>query len=397
MTGNKTTSVPPVPVNMPFTSGFTIGTQPPLGRTRSLLRVARVTGFDTAWTIDHFLGFFPRVIWDDEFSWLAASGHSPHAFFDYQTLLGYLATRVGGMRLAVGVTEPVRRHPVLIAQAFMTLAHMTKRAPILGIGAGEAENIEPYGLDFSQPVGRLEEALQLIRMCLVSDGPVDFDGEYYKLDRAVMDLRPPSHRVPEIWVAAHGPRMLRLTGTYGDGWYPTFPVSPAEYGEAFVVIRAAAQAAGRGSAPIVAGWQSFAVLGRTEAAARRLLDAKGVRFTALLAPARFWSQRGLDHPLGSDFRGMIDFVPQRYAKPELEAAIAAVPVDVMADMAMWGTPTVVARKYQEYVDAGLRHLVIQPVSGLVSKSDALFSLRAMVSIQRRLRRYARTGEPGWGR
>ena len=110
--------------------------------------------------IDHFQNVFPSVIWDRELTWLAAQRPTPHEFFDYQVLLGYLAPRVGRMRLGVGVTEPIRRHPVLITQAMMTLSHLTKRAPILGIGAGERMNIDPYGLDPFQPVTRLEEALQ---------------------------------------------------------------------------------------------------------------------------------------------------------------------------------------------------------------------------------------------
>ena len=120
--------------------------------------------------IDHFQNVFPSAIWDRELTWLAAQRPSPHEFFDYQVLLGYLASRVGRLRLGVGVTEPIRRHPVLIAQAMMTLSHLTKRAPILGIGAGERMNIDPYGLDFSEPVTRLEEALQIIRLCLSTRG-----------------------------------------------------------------------------------------------------------------------------------------------------------------------------------------------------------------------------------
>ncbi len=145
--------------------GMTVGTQPPLGRVQLLTRAARVLRFDVGWAIDHFLGFFPRSVWDKDFAWLAKEGSSPHEFFDYQVLLGHLARRAGSrLQLAVGVTEPIRRHPVLIAQAFMTLAHATKQPPILGIGAGEAENIVPYGLDFSKPVSKLEEAVEIIRM-----------------------------------------------------------------------------------------------------------------------------------------------------------------------------------------------------------------------------------------
>ena len=95
----------------------------------------------------------------------------PHEHFDYQALLGYLAGRTRHLRLGVGVAEPIRRHPVLIAQTMLTVAQMTKTAPILGIGAGERMNIDPYGLDFSHPVGRLEEALQIIRLCFSGPGP----------------------------------------------------------------------------------------------------------------------------------------------------------------------------------------------------------------------------------
>jgi phthiodiolone/phenolphthiodiolone dimycocerosates ketoreductase len=289
------------------------------------------------------------------------------------------------MQLAVGVTEPIRRHPVLIAQAFMTLAHVTRRPPILGIGAGEAENIVPYGLDFSSPVSRLEEAVQIIRLCFDSDGPFDFEGTHFSMEKAVMDLNPPPGRTPELWIAAHRPRMLSLTGRYADGWYPTFPFSPQEYGTLLGEVRAAAVSAGRDPAAIVPGWQAFAVIGRTERAARRLLEAKGVRFTALLAPAYTWKAMGVDHPFGENFRGMIDFVPQHYERAELEAAVDAVPVDLLAEATLWGTPRVVRSRLHAYVDAGLRHLVLQPVSGLVSKADAIYSMGSMVSILRKLR------------
>ena len=216
--------------------GMTVGTQPPLGRINATLRIARASGFDVAWTVDHFQGFFPQALWDRTFSWLADPAGTPHAYFDYQALTGYLARRAGKMQLAVGVTEAVRRHPVLLAQWAMSLAHMTKRAPILGVGAGEAENITPYGLDFTHPVSRLEEALQIVRRCFVSRGPFDFVGKQFVMSRAMMDLAPPKGRMPHIWVAAHRPRMLALTGRYGDGWYPTLPYAPQTYADALGVV-----------------------------------------------------------------------------------------------------------------------------------------------------------------
>ena len=152
------------------------------------MRYARLIGLQSLMAIDHFQNVFPTAVWDEQFSWLAARRSTPHEHFDYQALLGYLATRAGNLRLGVGVTEPIRRHPVLIAQTMLTVAHMTKRAPILGIGAGERMNVDPYGLDFSHPVARLAEALQIIRLCFSRRGPIDFAGRHYTLDGALMDL-----------------------------------------------------------------------------------------------------------------------------------------------------------------------------------------------------------------
>lgn len=366
--------------------GLTVGTQPPLSRIVWFTRAARRLGFDVAWTVDHFLGFFPRAVWDKEFSWLAKPGASPHPHFDYQVLLGHLARRAGNLHLGVGVTEPTRRHPVLIAQAFMTLAHLAKRPPILGLGAGEAENIVPYGLDFSDPVTRVAEALEIIRLCFDSDGPFDYEGRHFSLSGAVMDLRPPAGRRPLIWLAAHQRRMLDLAGRFADGWYPTVPYTPATYERALDEVRSSASAAGRDARDIVPGWQAFAVFGRTERAAARLLKTKGVRFTALLAPAYTWSEAGAEHPMGPEFRGLIDFIPQRYSRKEIDAAIDAVPVDLLADQMLWGTPKAVRGRLEDFVEAGLRHIVLQPVSGLVSMGDAVYSLRAALSVQRKLKR-----------
>ncbi len=214
--------------------------------------------------------------------------HRPR-WFEFQALLGYLAAKFPGVRLGVGVTEPIRRHPAILAQAALTLAHLSQRPPILGIGAGERLGTEPYGLDFSRSVGRLEEALQIIRRCLDDRGPIDFEGEHFRLRRAVVDLPAPDGRKPEVWVAAHGPRMLRLTGQYGDGWYPVFVASPEDYAARLETIRAAAREAGRDPDAITPALHTPIIIAPSEAEARAMLDSKPIRFFGLIVPDEFGS------------------------------------------------------------------------------------------------------------
>ncbi len=368
--------------------GLSVGSQPPLSRIRLMLRAARLLGFDAAWTIDHFQGFFPRTLWDRDLSFAANPDHSPHQYYDFQALLGYLGPRSGNLHLAVGVTEPVRRHPVLLAQTAMTVAAMTKRQLILGVGAGEAENITPYGLPFKAPVSRFEEAIQVLRLALDSQGPFDFSGQFFNLDRAMMDLTSPPGRTPQIWVAAHGPRMLRLTGTYGDGWYPTLPYTPASYAASLATVRDAAVEAGRDPHQIIPAWQPFTVLGRSDSEVDQILDSPLIRYLALLAPADLWTQNDSVHPLGERFRGYIDMVPENYTRAELESAMKRVPVGVVRDMILAGTPDDVYRELRAMVEAGLRHIVMAAVSALHSKRLAMFTLRHVISIQRKLRKEA---------
>jgi phthiodiolone/phenolphthiodiolone dimycocerosates ketoreductase len=369
--------------------GLQIGTQPPLSALRAFLLGARGMRLDSVMVIDHFQNVFPSVIWDKELTWLAAQRPTPYEFFDYQVLFGYLASGVGRMRLGVGVTEPIGRHPILIAQAMMTLSHLTKRAPILGIGAGERMNIGPYGLDSSEPVARLEEALQIIRLCLSAQGPITFCGKHYRLDRARMDLKPPSGKVPEIWIAGHGPRMLQLTGRYGDGWYPTTVVSPQEYGVKLATVRAAAAEAGRNAASITPALHRFMVVGSSEQEARAMLNTKVIRALGLMAPAELWRQAGVAHPFGEHFNALVDFVPDHYDRKTMDDAIAAVPAVLMTEgPLLWGSPQQVAAKLEAFGDAGLRHVVLAPVSGLVSQRAALYGLWATGQIARSLSQMA---------
>ncbi len=364
--------------------GLSLPPRPPVGTLRQMALLARMLRLDSLFVWDHLQDLYPLALWDPRRTWLARRGASPHAFFDYQTLLGALAGRAGRVRLGVAVTEPIRRHPVVIAQAMLTLAHLGQRPPVLGIGAGERENVEPYGLDFARPVDRLEEALQVVRLCFAADGPLDFDGRYFRLAGARFDLRPPPGRMPEIWVGGIGPRMLRLTGRYGDGWYPVGLLSPDEYASKLAAVRATARDAGRDPAAITPSLQPYVVVAPTEREARAMLDSELVRFIGLLVPAELWRRHGHDHPFGKGFRGFVDFVPERHSRSELEAAIAAVPTELAEVGLLVGTPEQIVARLRAYGEAGVRHVVPQIVSAMLSRRAALFAVRALRTISRAL-------------
>ena len=125
------------------------------------------------------------------------------------------------VRLGIGVTDIVRRHPASLAQTALTLDHLTGGRFVLGVGSGEALNLAPFGLANARPLSRLEEGLEVMRLLMARTGAVDFDGEHFRLrgrDRwacARWGTAP-----PPVWVAAHRPRGLELVGRRADGWLP---------------------------------------------------------------------------------------------------------------------------------------------------------------------------------
>jgi phthiodiolone/phenolphthiodiolone dimycocerosates ketoreductase len=65
------------------------------------------------------------------------------------TMLGYLVSRTRRTRLSLGlgVTDASRRHPAVTAQAAASLNLLARGRMILGLGVGEREANQPYGID----------------------------------------------------------------------------------------------------------------------------------------------------------------------------------------------------------------------------------------------------------
>jgi phthiodiolone/phenolphthiodiolone dimycocerosates ketoreductase len=360
--------------------------QPPLASVLGLVRLARLLRFDAVMVWDHLQDFVPRVLWSPRTTWIARLRRSPHPYYDFASLLGRLSAHAGRLRLGVGVTDPIRRHPVLLAQTALTLAHLTRRPPIIGIGAGEAENLEPYGFPFDRPVTRLEEALAILRACLDTPGTIRFAGRFYQITDGVFELTAPPRRRPEIWLGAHGPRMLELTGRFADGWYPNWIDSPERYAARLAQVRQAAKRAGRDPTQIVPALQAPVLLAPTENAARHLLHHPALRLTGLLRPADEWRELGLEHPLGEHFRGYLDFIPERVDPHALRAALRAVPPELVERSFLWGTPEQVLARIRDYREAGLRFLGLLPVSALASPQVAAWTVFALWRLRRSLAR-----------
>ncbi|MGI9308939.1 MAG: LLM class flavin-dependent oxidoreductase, partial [Gammaproteobacteria bacterium] len=268
--------------------------------------------------------------------------------------------------------DTVRRHPSLLAQSALTIDHLSGGRFTLGLGSGETENTVPYGFDFSKPVGRFEESLQVIRLLWESKEPVDFDGQFYKLQHARLDTEPYEGRHPEIWVGCSGPRMLDITGRYADGWWPAGAYSPEDYADKLATIRTAAERVDRDPMAITPAFIITCLIG-DEAELAEILAAPLIKAFVLQVPARILKQRGFKHPMGEDWRGIQDIDPGVLSRERIVAMLNKVEPEAILSVVPHGTPKRVAKIVKDYCDAGLRVPKILDYGGMAGLKYAALS------------------------
>lgn len=358
--------------------GVSGGIVPP---TDPLFKVARRNeekGFASLWWPDHLMGWHPQSIWTPDVTPIAERQANPHIYFEPFTMMAAAAMVTERVRLGVVVTDVLRRHPGVLAQTALTLDHISKGRAILGLGSGEVLNIEPYGMDFSQPVAKLEEGLKIIKMLMSATGPVDYEGKYWKIDSAVLGLDPYGATPPPVWLAAHGPRMLKLTGRLGDGWIPT-KMDVAEYRDRLGIIRQAAAEAGRDANAITPAMLAYVLVDEDPKVADAMLDSFLVKGLCLLLPSEVFERFGVEPPFGGS--GFHAYIPSKFPRDEATRLFNKVPREVVSYYCFHGTPEQVAEQVKEYADVGLQHIVLWNLTPFADASRAGSSFRCLERVK----------------
>ena len=335
--------------------------------TRASYLAAAAARVDSFWLPDHINSLLPRSLWTPRYCGGAALVPRVDAHLEPWTTLGYLGAHnwLGRLRLGVAVTDAGRRNPAVTAQAVTTLHRLTKGRAILGIGTGEREGNEPYGVDWSKPVARLEEALATVRALWESAGQlVNRDSPYFPLRDALFDLPPHRGKWPQIWVASHGPRMLRITGRFADAWFPYSPHVSAEYEQHLDVVRTAASDYGRDPMAITPALVAMVVTGRSRDDVDEAMDSELIKAWTLTAPGRLFARVGATHPLGAEFSGMQDLQPFTMDEESALSHVSGVPVPAVQAAHLCGTPAEVVEQAAAWRDQGVRYLVVANLSAL---------------------------------
>lgn len=167
----------------------------------------------------------------------------PGTCYDAYCFLSALAMITKKIKLCTGVSDCHRFHPALMAHKVATLDQISKGRGMIGLGAGEAMNIDMYGLDRNKSVSKLREYIILLRE-FWTKRRVSRSSEFWgEIKKAYIQIKP-VQKSPPIYIAANGPKTRKLTGELANGWYPLYQ-PPWLYKEKRKEVSDAAKAVGR--------------------------------------------------------------------------------------------------------------------------------------------------------
>jgi probable F420-dependent oxidoreductase len=173
---------------------------------REMAVTAEAVGFDSVWVGDHLLYRSEREAAGPWEAW---------------SMLAAIAAVTERVQIGPLVAATSFHNPAMLAKKAVTVDEISNGRLILGLGAGwNRTEYDAYGFPFDHRASRFEEAFTIIRT-LLSQGEIDFEGEYYTLRDC--ELLPPARPggIP-LMVGSKGPRVLRATLPHVDAWNAWF-------------------------------------------------------------------------------------------------------------------------------------------------------------------------------
>lgn len=298
------------------------------------------------------------------------------AGFD-RILIGYSASSPDGFAVAAAALHATERlkvliahrpgfvQPTIVARKLATLDHLTGggRVAIHHITGGSDADQHRDG-DWSDKPDRYRrtgEFIDVLRRTLTSDGPFDFDGEFYRIEGGYSAVKPATADGIPIYFGGLSEGAVEVGAAYADT-YMLFGEPLAAVAEHVRTIRAAAETAGReisfslSTRPIVAATEQDAW-----AAAQRIHDET----LALQQQNRTGNTLAFAAPHHSEKASVSAGLLQEHAKlgdvhdERLWLGITRLTGPGGNSTAPVGTPTQVAEALLKYYDLGVTKFLIR--------------------------------------
>ena len=161
---------------------------------------------------------------------------------DCITPLAWIGALTRNIKLGSGIMQMPARSPAMTAMTAITLDQLSGGRFLLGLGLSGPQVVEGWhGRPYGKPLGKTREYVSIVRQILAREAPLAHEGAHYQIPYHEDDatgLGKPLKSIIRgradmpIYLAAIGPKNVKLAAEIADGWLPIF-FSPAHYQDAY--------------------------------------------------------------------------------------------------------------------------------------------------------------------
>ncbi|WP_235015491.1 LLM class F420-dependent oxidoreductase [Oceanicoccus sp. KOV_DT_Chl] len=280
---------------------------------------------------------------------------------DAITVASWILAQTTKIKVGTCIMQMPARTPAMAAMTAMTLNQLSSHRFIVGLGASGPQVVEGWhGVPYGKPITRTREYIQIMRKIMEREGPVVFDGDMYQLPvkgagttglgKPLKSILHPDPSIP-IYTASVTPAGLACAAEVGDGVFPIW-MSPERFSVLEPHLNKGFERAGNGKslqgfdiAPGVA-----VVLGDDVEACRQPLKehmalyiggmgAKGKNFYTTYTTSMGYGEAA-------------EKIQDLYLAGDKAAAAAAVPNELVDEVALIGPESRIRERAQAWIEAG---------------------------------------------
>ncbi len=278
---------------------------------------------------------------------------------DCLTPLAWWGASTKKIKLGTSIAQISARTPAALAMSAMTLDHLSEGRVILGIGASGPQVVEGwYGQPYTKPLERTREYVSILRKIFAREERVEFDGNQYHLPaqggtglgKALRSTLHPFRPDIPIYLAAEGPKNVALAAEIADGWLPLFfsPKMDKFYRDAL----------GEGFSKNGSRQENFEVASMVPIIVTEDVEA-GANFVRPMLSLYMGGMgaRGAnfhyDVFVRLGYEGVAQHVQELYLQGKKNEATAAIPLELVEDVALIGPPGKIKDELPKWKDTCL--------------------------------------------
>ncbi|QLD84578.1 TIGR04024 family LLM class F420-dependent oxidoreductase [Natronomonas halophila] len=261
---------------------------------------------------------------------------------DAVTTLTSIAHGTEDIDIGTSIMPVYSRSPALIGQTAATLQEVSEGRFRLGLGPSGPIVIENWhGADFGNPLRRTRETVDIVKQVL-SGEELEYDGEYFDLQGFRLRCDPPE-TVPPVETAGMGPKAVELAGRFADGWHALMLTAEGIQDRLEDFNRGSEMGDRDRSEQRVNLSLTCCALDDAEEA-KRLVKAHTCFYIGGMGT--FYR----DNLARQGHEDVANEVYDNWQEGDREAAMAAMPDDLLEDLAVWGTPEEARERFERFAD-----------------------------------------------